>query len=142
MEQLLQFIQSYDLNGLLEYWGYLERRLFSRLEDVYRPTVNKLKTSLFRYYLVCTVQVGIFHFLHMTEQLRYDCCNKVTSHWPRLHILICDIIVQQSKEMSSAHQGFLEGVQGVEALFPWSHEKRTATFQSHARPLCQAPDLD
>ncbi|CAI9563155.1 unnamed protein product [Staurois parvus] len=56
VEQLLQFIQSYDLNGLLEYWGYLERRLFSRLEDVYRPTVNKLKTSLFRYYLVCTIQ--------------------------------------------------------------------------------------
>ncbi|XP_066446453.1 WD repeat-containing protein 91 isoform X2 [Eleutherodactylus coqui] len=56
VEQLLQFIQSYDLNGLLDYWGYLERRLFSRLEDVYRPTVNKLKTSLFRYYLVCTIQ--------------------------------------------------------------------------------------
>ncbi|XP_056373690.1 WD repeat-containing protein 91 [Hyla sarda] len=56
VEQLLQFIQNYDLNGLLDYWGYLERRLFSRLEDVYRPTVNKLKTSLFRYYLVCTIQ--------------------------------------------------------------------------------------
>uniref|UniRef100_A0A8B9QZT3 WD repeat-containing protein 91 n=1 Tax=Anas platyrhynchos TaxID=8839 RepID=A0A8B9QZT3_ANAPL len=37
---------------------YLDRRLFSRLEDVYRPTVNKLKTSLFRYYLVHTVQSG------------------------------------------------------------------------------------
>ncbi|KAG9464942.1 hypothetical protein GDO78_019159 [Eleutherodactylus coqui] len=59
VEQLLQFIQSYDLNGLLDYWGYLERRLFSRLEDVYRPTVNKLKTSLFRYYLVCTIQVRL-----------------------------------------------------------------------------------
>lgn len=56
VEQLLQFIQNYDLSGLLDYWGYLERRLFSRLEDVYRPTVNKLKTSLFRYYLVCTIQ--------------------------------------------------------------------------------------
>ncbi|KAM8973843.1 WD repeat-containing protein 91 [Pelodytes ibericus] len=58
VEQLLQFIQGYDLNGMLEYWAYLERRLFSRLEDVYRPTVHKLKTSLFRYYLVCTVQTG------------------------------------------------------------------------------------
>ncbi|XP_075066523.1 WD repeat-containing protein 91 [Mixophyes fleayi] len=56
VDQLLQLIQSYDLNGLLDYWGYLERRLFSRLEDVYRPTVRKLKTSLFRYYLVCTIQ--------------------------------------------------------------------------------------
>ncbi|KAF5896881.1 WD repeat-containing protein 91, partial [Clarias magur] len=56
IEQLLQFIQNYDLVGLKEYWGYLDHRLFSRLEDVYRPTVNKLRTSLFRYYLVYTVQ--------------------------------------------------------------------------------------
>ncbi|KAI5091406.1 WD repeat-containing protein 91, partial [Silurus meridionalis] len=56
IEQLLQFIQNYDLAGLKEYWGYLDHRLFSRLEDVYRPTVNKLRTSLFRYYLVHTVQ--------------------------------------------------------------------------------------
>ncbi|KAH1187203.1 hypothetical protein KIL84_019952 [Mauremys mutica] len=56
VEQLQQFIQSYDLAALRDYWNYLDRRLFSRLEDVYRPTVNKLKTSLFRYYLVYTVQ--------------------------------------------------------------------------------------
>ena len=58
MEQLQQFVQSYDLAALRDYWSYLDRRLFSRLEDVYRPTVNKLKTSLYRYYLVHTVQVG------------------------------------------------------------------------------------
>ncbi|KAL7853260.1 hypothetical protein AOLI_G00201040 [Acnodon oligacanthus] len=57
IDQLQQFIQSYDLAGLKEYWGYLDRRLFCRLEDVYRPTVNKLRTSLFRYYLVHTVQM-------------------------------------------------------------------------------------
>ncbi|KAL4617303.1 WD repeat-containing protein 91 [Arapaima gigas] len=56
IDQLQQFIQAYDLSGLKEYWGYLDRRLFCRLEDVYRPTVNKLRTSLFRYYLVHTVQ--------------------------------------------------------------------------------------
>ncbi|GAB0176628.1 WD repeat-containing protein 91 [Grus japonensis] len=58
VEQLQQFVQSYDLAALRDYWSYLDRRLFSRLEDVYRPTVNKLKTSLFRYYLVHTVQTG------------------------------------------------------------------------------------
>lgn len=58
VEQLQQFVQSYDLAALRDYWGYLDRRLFSRLEDMYRPTVNKLKTSLYRYYLVHTVQVG------------------------------------------------------------------------------------
>ncbi|KAK6492910.1 WD repeat-containing protein 91-like [Huso huso] len=58
IEQLQQFIQSYDLPGLRDYWGYLDRRLFSRLEDIYRPTVNKLRTSLYRYYLVYTVQTA------------------------------------------------------------------------------------
>uniref|UniRef100_A0A669Q9N5 WD repeat-containing protein 91 n=1 Tax=Phasianus colchicus TaxID=9054 RepID=A0A669Q9N5_PHACC len=58
VEQLQQFVQSYDLAALRDYWSYLDRRLFSRLEDVYRPTVNKLKTSLYRYYLVHTVQTG------------------------------------------------------------------------------------
>uniref|UniRef100_A0A8C4UH26 WD repeat-containing protein 91 n=1 Tax=Falco tinnunculus TaxID=100819 RepID=A0A8C4UH26_FALTI len=58
VDQLQQFVQSYDLAALRDYWSYLDRRLFSRLEDVYRPTVNKLKTSLFRYYLVHTVQTS------------------------------------------------------------------------------------
>ncbi|MCI4386870.1 hypothetical protein PGIGA_G00067740 [Pangasianodon gigas] len=56
IDQLQHFIQNFDLAGLKEYWSYLDHRLFSRLEDVYRPTVNKLRTSLFRYYLVYTVQ--------------------------------------------------------------------------------------
>uniref|UniRef100_A0A673HFP9 WD repeat-containing protein 91 n=1 Tax=Sinocyclocheilus rhinocerous TaxID=307959 RepID=A0A673HFP9_9TELE len=57
IDQLQQLIQSYDLTGLKEYWAYLDRRLFSRLEDVYRPTVNKLRTSLYRFYLIHTVQM-------------------------------------------------------------------------------------
>uniref|UniRef100_A0A8C1D1E6 WD repeat-containing protein 91 n=1 Tax=Cyprinus carpio carpio TaxID=630221 RepID=A0A8C1D1E6_CYPCA len=57
IDQLQQLIQSYDLAGLKEYWAYLDRRLFSRLEDVYRPTVNKLRTSLYRFYVIHTVQV-------------------------------------------------------------------------------------
>lgn len=62
MDQLQQFVQNYDLTALRDYWNYLDRRLFSRLEDMYRPTVNKLKTSLFRYYLVYTVQVWLGPF--------------------------------------------------------------------------------
>ncbi|KAK7895764.1 hypothetical protein WMY93_021089 [Mugilogobius chulae] len=56
MEHLQQLVQSFDLAGLREYWAYLEKRLFSRLEDVYRSTVNKLRTSLYRYYVINTVQ--------------------------------------------------------------------------------------
>uniref|UniRef100_A0A674A0B2 WD repeat-containing protein 91 n=1 Tax=Salmo trutta TaxID=8032 RepID=A0A674A0B2_SALTR len=56
IDQLQLFIHTFDLNGLKDYWGYLDRRLFCRLEDIYRPTVSKLRTSLFRYYVVYTVQ--------------------------------------------------------------------------------------
>lgn len=57
IDQLQQFVQNFDLFGLKEYWVYLDRRLFCRLEDVYRSTVNKLRTSLYRYYVICAVQV-------------------------------------------------------------------------------------
>lgn len=57
IDQLQQFVQSFDLFGLKEYWLYLDRRLFCRLEDVYRSTVNKLRTSLYRYYVISTIQV-------------------------------------------------------------------------------------
>ncbi|GAB5568805.1 WD repeat-containing protein 91 isoform X1 [Prionailurus iriomotensis] len=57
VDQLQQLMQVYDLAALRDYWSYLERRLFSRLEDIYRPTINKLKTSLFRFYLVYTIQI-------------------------------------------------------------------------------------
>uniref|UniRef100_A0A7N8WNM2 WD repeat-containing protein 91 n=1 Tax=Mastacembelus armatus TaxID=205130 RepID=A0A7N8WNM2_9TELE len=64
IDQLQQFIQSFDLFGLKDYWLYLDRRLFSRLEDVYRSTVNKLRTSLYRYYVINTIQKGNLEKTH------------------------------------------------------------------------------
>uniref|UniRef100_A0A672YU99 WD repeat-containing protein 91 n=1 Tax=Sphaeramia orbicularis TaxID=375764 RepID=A0A672YU99_9TELE len=58
IDQLQQLVQNFDLLGLKEYWLYLDRRLFCRLEDVYRTTVNKLRTSLYRYYVINAVQKG------------------------------------------------------------------------------------
>ncbi|XP_019745968.1 WD repeat-containing protein 91 isoform X4 [Hippocampus comes] len=58
IDQLLQFIHGFDLSGLKDYWLYLDRRLFCRLEDVYRSTVNKLRASLYRYYVINTIQKG------------------------------------------------------------------------------------
>uniref|UniRef100_A0A8C6KJ77 WD repeat-containing protein 91 n=1 Tax=Nothobranchius furzeri TaxID=105023 RepID=A0A8C6KJ77_NOTFU len=58
IDQLQQFILTFDLFSLKEYWLYLDRRLFCRLEDIYRSTVNKLRTSLFRYYIINTIQKG------------------------------------------------------------------------------------
>ncbi|XP_076996844.1 WD repeat-containing protein 91 isoform X2 [Tamandua tetradactyla] len=74
VDQLQQLMQVYDLAALRDYWSYLERRLFSRLEDIYRPTINKLKTSLFRFYLVYTIQwadtfiVSLHNFLSVLFQ--------------------------------------------------------------------------
>ncbi|CAL9681969.1 unnamed protein product [Knipowitschia caucasica] len=58
MEHLQQLVQSFDLSGLRESWAHLEKRLFSRLEDVYRTSVSKLRTSLYRYYVIYTIQKG------------------------------------------------------------------------------------
>uniref|UniRef100_A0A8C5DM60 WD repeat-containing protein 91 n=1 Tax=Gouania willdenowi TaxID=441366 RepID=A0A8C5DM60_GOUWI len=58
IDQLQQFVQSFDLFGMKEYWRYLDRRLFCRLEDVYKSTVTKLRTSLYRYYVINTIQKG------------------------------------------------------------------------------------
>lgn len=58
IDQLQLFVQSFDLFALKDYWLYLDRRLFSRLEDIYRTTVNKLRTSLYRYYVINTIKVA------------------------------------------------------------------------------------
>ncbi|XP_034048332.1 WD repeat-containing protein 91 isoform X2 [Thalassophryne amazonica] len=57
IEQLQHLVFTFDLSGLKEYWLYLDRRLFCRLEEVYRVTVNKLRTSLYRYYIISAVQL-------------------------------------------------------------------------------------
>lgn len=69
IDQLQHLIQNHDLAGLKEYWAYLDRRLFSRLEDVYRPTVSKLRTSLYRFYVIHSVQVQHTHLSAETKQL-------------------------------------------------------------------------
>ncbi|XP_051886386.1 WD repeat-containing protein 91 isoform X3 [Pristis pectinata] len=68
VEHLQHLVQGYDLNGLREYWNYLDRRLFRRLEDAYRHTVNKLRTSLYRYYLVHTVQEEVQRRCQLQEE--------------------------------------------------------------------------
>lgn len=58
VEQLLQLVVTFDLSALRDYWGHLERRLFSRLQEGYAPAVAKLTTSLYRYYVVNSIQKG------------------------------------------------------------------------------------
>ncbi|XP_033109772.1 WD repeat-containing protein 91-like [Anneissia japonica] len=58
VEQLLAFINLYDLMGLRNYWDHLERRLFSRLESAYSSNVKRLQLSVLRLYIVNAVQNG------------------------------------------------------------------------------------
>lgn len=56
VEHLIGLLQAYDLQGLLDFWYYLDARFFSRLEQSFLKTVKKLETDLLRYYLVNALQ--------------------------------------------------------------------------------------
>ncbi|CAL1527973.1 unnamed protein product [Lymnaea stagnalis] len=58
MEQIWSLLSGYDLQGLREYWRYLNQRLFSRLEQRYAPSVRKLESSLLKLYVVNAHQSG------------------------------------------------------------------------------------
>ncbi|ELT95333.1 hypothetical protein CAPTEDRAFT_162335 [Capitella teleta] len=52
MDQIHALIANYDLMGLKEFWAFLDRRLFSRLEQMYASSIYKLEVSLFRLYVI------------------------------------------------------------------------------------------
>ncbi|XP_059171646.1 WD repeat-containing protein 91-like [Physella acuta] len=58
MEQIWTLISGYDLQGLRDYWKYLNYRLFSRLEQRYSSSVRKLESSLLKLYIVNAHQSG------------------------------------------------------------------------------------
>lgn len=58
MEQIWGLISGFDLQGLREYWRYLNQRLFSRLEQRYAPSERKLESSLLKLYIVNAHQSG------------------------------------------------------------------------------------
>uniref|UniRef100_A0A8C7S7A0 ARMC9 CTLH-like domain-containing protein n=1 Tax=Oncorhynchus mykiss TaxID=8022 RepID=A0A8C7S7A0_ONCMY len=70
VDRLQLFIHNFDLNGPKDYWGYLDQRLCCRLEDIFRPTVTKLQTSLFRYYVVYGVQKTQELSQHQAQELQ------------------------------------------------------------------------
>lgn len=58
-DMLLSFVHSYDLNGLLEFWSYLDFKYFSRitlkLSNITALT-RKYELFLLRYYLIYALQ--------------------------------------------------------------------------------------
>lgn len=75
VEQLLQFINNYDLNSLRDFWGHLDSRMFSKLESQFTPAVRKLEYAVLKLYLVnCVVnnkteKLNEF-FVKMTPELQ------------------------------------------------------------------------
>ncbi|RHZ88203.1 hypothetical protein Glove_25g53 [Diversispora epigaea] len=56
IDELYSFITKSDINGLLDYWKYLNQRYFSRLDARFLGCVKKFETCLLRYYLVYAIQ--------------------------------------------------------------------------------------
>ncbi|ORZ25829.1 hypothetical protein BCR42DRAFT_401016 [Absidia repens] len=56
LEELLFFVTSGDVNGLVEYYRYLDIRFFSRLDTRFQQTVKKFEHCLLRHYLVHAMQ--------------------------------------------------------------------------------------
>ena len=52
VDQLMQYVYSYDLVSLRELWGHLDTRMFSRLENHFIPAIKKLENAVLKLYLV------------------------------------------------------------------------------------------
>mmetsp|Transcript_2994 Transcript_2994/g.10799 ORF Transcript_2994/g.10799 Transcript_2994/m.10799 type:complete len:656 (+) Transcript_2994:219-2186(+) len=58
VEMCFNHCHNYEAKELLELWQFLDSRFFSRLDGRFTDSINKLETSLMRYYLVHAVQTG------------------------------------------------------------------------------------
>ncbi|XP_036368217.1 WD repeat-containing protein 91 isoform X1 [Octopus sinensis] len=56
LDQLQQYISSFDLTSLREYWSRLNTRLFSRLDQRYMAGVRKMEVGLLKFYLIYATQ--------------------------------------------------------------------------------------
>ncbi|XP_018018798.1 WD repeat-containing protein 91 [Hyalella azteca] len=63
-DQIMSYIQTYDLQGLRDLWNHFDRRIFTRLSPSMQPYVRKLETSVLRLYVVNTLQTNKVDKLH------------------------------------------------------------------------------
>lgn len=56
VDQLYQYILSYDITSLRDYWDYLNDRFFKRLDYQHNSNVKKLEMCLLRLYIVHAIQ--------------------------------------------------------------------------------------
>jgi len=75
IDQLMIFINTYDLNALRDLWFHLENHMFSKLETHFTSGVKKLENAVLKFYLInCVVtnkpeKITEF-FLKMTPELQ------------------------------------------------------------------------
>lgn len=56
VDQLHQYILSYDIVGLRDFWDYLNDRFFKRLDYQHYSNVKKLEMCLLRLYIIHALQ--------------------------------------------------------------------------------------
>ncbi|XP_071090534.1 WD repeat-containing protein 91-like isoform X1 [Haliotis cracherodii] len=75
IDQLQACITNYDMLSLKDYWVYLNRRLFARLEQRYMTSVRKLEVGLLKLYIINAAQTNkpdkvVEFFEKMTPELQ------------------------------------------------------------------------
>ncbi|XP_059482085.1 WD repeat-containing protein 91 [Neocloeon triangulifer] len=55
VDQIVLYVNFYDLTSLRELWAHLDQRMFSKLESHFAPAIRKLETSVLKYYVVNTI---------------------------------------------------------------------------------------
>ena len=51
IDQILSYISTFDLNGLLSLWSHLNSRLFRRLDPTQTGAVGRLESGIMKLYL-------------------------------------------------------------------------------------------
>ncbi|CAB3359932.1 Hypothetical predicted protein [Cloeon dipterum] len=55
VDQIVIFINSYDLIALRDFWTNLDQKMFSKLDAHFTPAIRKLESSVLKFYVINTV---------------------------------------------------------------------------------------
>ena len=58
IREIQLLIDAHDLMGLRDYWGYLHKQFFSRLEKDHLEVMRKIETGILRLYLTSAIREG------------------------------------------------------------------------------------
>ena len=58
LKEIQTQIDNHDLSSLRDYWGYLHKQFFSRLERDHMEAIRKIETGILRLYLTSAIKEG------------------------------------------------------------------------------------